>query len=109
MIVKSMIMTHMSVKFAKKHVLVAASFAGLAAYFHGLAAYFARSYFLSWDSIGMFGISLPSRTFSSKTLMDGESVIASQHFSNLDDDALMAELQKLEDCMSYIARKALHL
>ncbi len=46
----------------------------------------------------MFGISLPSRTFSSKTLMDGESVIASQHFSNLDDDELLAELQKLEDC-----------
>lgn len=30
--------------------------------------------------------------------MDGESVIASQHFSNLDDDELLAELQKLEDC-----------
>lgn len=60
---------------------------------------FCPQHFLSWDFVVMFGISLPSRSFSSKTLMDGESVIASQHFSNLDDDALMAELQKLEDCI----------
>ena len=72
---------------------------------------FCPQHFLSWDFVVMFGISLPSRSFSSKTLMDGESVIASQHFSNLDDDALMAELQKLEDCMHaciIYARKACH-
>ena len=43
---KSMIMKSMSLKFPKKRLLVAASFAGLAASFHGLAASFTRSIFL---------------------------------------------------------------
>ena len=44
------------------------------------------------------GISLPSRVFSSQSLMDGESLISSQKFDgDMTEEALLAELKMLED------------
>ena len=45
----------------------------------------------------MFGRSLPSRAFSSSTLMDGEKLVASQTFEDWSESALEAELAALED------------
>ena len=45
----------------------------------------------------MFGVSLPSRSFSSSTLMDGEKLVANQTFDDWSESALEAELAKLED------------
>lgn len=44
----------------------------------------------------MLGITLPSRTFSSSTLMDGEAVISSQQFDDWGEAELLAELAKLQ-------------
>jgi hypothetical protein len=45
----------------------------------------------------MFGISLPSRAFSSQSLMDGEMVMGSQTFDDMSEADMLAELEKLED------------
>ena len=47
----------------------------------------------------MFGISLPSRQFSSESLMVGESLVSTQAFDLLSDADMLAELQHLEDFM----------
>ena len=47
-------------------------------------------------------ISLKSRQFSSSTLMDGESVLANQSFGGLDDDALKAEIESLQENVSKV-------
>ena len=52
----------------------------------------------------MLGVSLPSRTFSSSTLMDGEKAIAMQHYDQWDDESLLAELKSLEDSLNPLAR-----
>ena len=45
----------------------------------------------------MFGISLPSRRFSSQSLVEGEAVMAAQPISEMSESEMAAELQKLED------------
>ena len=47
-------------------------------------------------------ISLKSRQFGSSTLMDGENLIANQSFVGLDDDALKAEIQSLQENVSKV-------
>ena len=47
-------------------------------------------------------ISLKSRQFSSSTLMDGENLIANPSFVGLDDDALKAEIQSLQENVSKV-------
>ncbi|CAL1131599.1 unnamed protein product [Cladocopium goreaui] len=45
----------------------------------------------------MFGMSLPSRTFSSQSLMDGEALISSQDLGSMTEIEMLAELKQLED------------
>ena len=45
----------------------------------------------------MLNISFKSRVFSSETLLDGESIMASHSYENMDTDQLLAELARLED------------
>lgn len=44
----------------------------------------------------MLGLSLPSRLYSSSTLMDGEDLVGSQQFDNWGEDELYKELAKLK-------------
>ena len=45
----------------------------------------------------MFGISLPSRMFSSQSLMDGEALISSQDLGGMTEVKMLSELKHLED------------
>ena len=59
------------------------------------------SYFWPWVCTVVFmfgGFSLPSRVFSSQSLMDGESLISAQKFDgDMTEEALLLELKMLED------------
>lgn len=46
---------------------------------------------------GMLGLSLPSRCFSSSTLMDGEAVLNAMNYDDWSAADLEAELAKLEE------------
>ena len=45
-------------------------------------------------------LSLPSRLFSSATLMDGELLVSNQNLDAYGDDELLAELKLLEASIS---------
>ena len=49
----------------------------------------------------MLNISFKSRVFSSSTLMDGEDVVKTHTYDNMDETELEAELARLEDCMVF--------
>ena len=82
----------------KKSSFFAAEIVGLAAEKCGLAAVFAGQQFLGQSN--MLNISFKSRVFSSETLLDGESVMASHSYENMDPEQLLAELARLEDRQS---------
>lgn len=44
----------------------------------------------------MPGLSLPSRIYSSSTLMDGEALVSEQQFDDWGEDELLQELAKLK-------------
>ena len=75
---------------------LAAGIPGLAAGIPGLAAEIPGKLFSVSE---MFGISLPSRAFSSESLMVGENLVASQVFDSVSDADMLAELRYLEDFM----------
>lgn len=75
---------------------LAAGIPGLAAGIPGLAAEIPGKLFSVSE---MFGISLPSRTFSSESLMVGENLVSSQVFDSVSDADMLAELRYLEDFM----------
>lgn len=47
----------------------------------------------------MFGVSLPSRVFSSQSLMDGETLVANQNFDDMTEEEMQAELKRLQDTL----------
>ena len=49
----------------------------------------------------MLNISFKSRVFSSSTLMDGEDVVKTHTYDNMDETELEAELACLDDCMVF--------
>ena len=63
----------------------------------GLAAAFSGSHFWALLLVFMWGISLPSRCFSSQSLMDGESVMLTQKLEDMTEAEMLAEIAKLED------------
>lgn len=60
---------------------------------------FCRSAF--WGKQTMLNISFRSRVFSSSTLMDGEDVVKTHTYENMDEKELEAELARLEDCIVF--------
>lgn len=49
-----------------------------------------------WKAQNMPGLSLPSRIYSSSTLMDGEALVSEQQFDDWGEDELLQELAKLK-------------
>ena len=72
---------------------LAAEIPGIAAEVRGLAAEISGQSF----GINMSSFSLPSRLFSSSTLMDGEEVVCCQDLSHCNEMELLAELASLEE------------
>lgn len=85
---------------------LAAGIPGLAAGIPGLAAEIPGKLFSVSE---MFGISLPSRAFSSESLMVGENLVSTQVFDSVSDADMLAELRYLEDFMVIPKTKAFFL
>jgi hypothetical protein len=81
--------------FLKNIIFPSADLAGFPADLAGFPAVFAGQQFLGQSN--MLNISFKSRVFSSETLLDGESIMASHSYENMDTDQLLAELARLED------------
>ena len=81
--------------FIENKTFSSADFAGFPAVFDGFPADFAGQPFLGQSD--MLHISFKSRVFSSETLMDGENIMASNVYENMDTEQLLAELERLED------------
>ena len=64
--------------------------------FHRVRGGFGRAS-ISGQSIPMLNIKFRSRVFSSDSLMDGEAILATQAFDDMDVAALEAELHRLKD------------
>ena len=82
----------------KNLIFPSAEIAGFPAEIAGFPAVFAGQQFLGQSN--MLNISFKSRVFSSETLLDGESVMASHSYENMDPEQLLAELARLEDRQS---------
>ena len=92
--------------FLKNIIFPSADLAGFPADLAGFPAVFAGQQFLGQSN--MLNISFKSRVFSSETLLDGESIMASHSYENMDTDQLLAELARLEDPGWFWISRCLH-
>ena len=63
----------------------------------GLRQLFRVAIFRPWLLVFMLGISLPSRCFSSQSLLEGESLMLNQSIDGMSEADMLAEIEKLED------------